>query len=91
MRPNRMNRDVFGTLRTRAQAKEFSSRPLVTGRSASTSPGNKPIELIAGSNVLYLLAEYRGIDAKIIPPDDWKDPVADTPEQDSTTAVTPQR
>jgi restriction system protein len=37
---------------------------------------NKPIELIAG--LLYLLTEYTGIDAKIVPPDDWKDPVADT-------------
>jgi hypothetical protein len=41
---------------------------------------NKPIELIDGSNLLYLLAEHAGIEAKIVPPDDWKDPVADAPE-----------
>ena len=41
---------------------------------------NKPIELIDGSNLLYLLAEHAGIEAKIVPPDDWTDPVADTPE-----------
>jgi hypothetical protein len=41
---------------------------------------NKPIELLDGSNLLYLLSEHAGIEAKIVPPDDWKDPVADMPE-----------
>jgi restriction endonuclease Mrr len=38
---------------------------------------NKPIELIDGANLLYLLSEHAGIEAKIMPPDDWKDPAAD--------------
>jgi restriction system protein len=33
----------------------------------------KPIELLAGSNLLYLLKENADIDAKIIMPDDWVD------------------
>jgi restriction system protein len=41
---------------------------------------NKPIELIDGSNLLYLLAEHADIEAKTVPPDDRKDPVSDTPE-----------
>lgn len=40
---------------------------------------NKPIELIDGANLLYLLNEHAGIEAKIMPPEDWKDPAADTP------------
>ena len=41
---------------------------------------NKPIELIDGANLLYLLAEYANINAKIVPPDNWTDPIADMPD-----------
>ena len=37
----------------------------------------KPIELITGSNLLYLLKEQAGIDAKIEAPADWVDPRLD--------------
>jgi restriction system protein len=49
-------------------------------RPASTSPQNKPIELIDGANLLYLLSEHASIEAKIMPPEDWKDPTVDAPE-----------
>jgi restriction system protein len=35
----------------------------------------KPIELLSGSNLLYLLAEHAGMEAKIEVPEDWIDPV----------------
>jgi hypothetical protein len=41
---------------------------------------NKPIELIDGANLLCLLAEHAGVEAKIVSPDNWKDPAADTPK-----------
>ena len=34
----------------------------------------KPLELLSGSNLLYLLEEHASIQAKIEPPDDWADP-----------------
>ncbi len=36
---------------------------------------NKPIELIDGANLLFLLLqEHAGVQAKIVPPDEWRDP-----------------
>ena len=37
----------------------------------------KPIELLSGANLLYLLAEHTGMEARIVVPDQWRDPVAD--------------
>jgi len=34
----------------------------------------KPLELLAGSNLLYLLEQHAGVRAKIEVPDTWKDP-----------------
>lgn len=44
------------------------------------SAQNKPIELIDGANLLYLLAEHAGIESKIVPPEGWKDPASDIPD-----------
>jgi restriction system protein len=76
-------RDLFGTLQNEGASKGILVTTSGYGQASFDFARNKPIELIAGSNLLYLLAEYTGIDAKIIPPDDWKDPVADTPGQDT--------
>lgn len=38
------------------------------GQASSNFAQNKPIELIDGSNLLYLLAEHAGIEARIMPP-----------------------
>jgi restriction system protein len=43
------------------------------GRAAYEFANGKPIELISGSNLLYLLKEHSDIDAKIEIPDDWVD------------------
>ena len=47
------------------------------GKASFEFANGKPIELLSGSNLLYLLSEHAGIEAKIIPPDDWKDPEPD--------------
>jgi restriction system protein len=75
-------RDLFGTLQNEGASKGILVTTSGYGPASFDFAQNKPIELIAGSNLLYLLTEYTGIDAKIVPPDDWKDPVADTPEHD---------
>ena len=37
----------------------------------------KPLELLGGSNLLYLLKEYAGVEARIVMPEDRKDPQPD--------------
>lgn len=58
------------------ESAHVSQRPIVR----PGGPANKPIELLDGANLLYLLSEHAGIDAKIMPPEDWRDPAADAPE-----------
>jgi restriction system protein len=73
-------RDLFGTLQNEGASKGILVTTSGYGQASFDFARNKPIELIDGSNLLYLLAEHAGIEAKIVPPDDWKDPVADAPE-----------
>jgi restriction system protein len=73
-------RDLFGTLQNEGASKGILVTTSGYGQASFDFAKNKPIELIDGSNLLYLLAEHTGIEAKIVPPDDWKDPVTDAPE-----------
>jgi restriction system protein len=75
-------RDLFGTLQNEGASKGILVTTSGYGQASFDFAQNKPIELIDGSNLLYLLVEHAGIEAKIVPPDDWKDPIADTPGQD---------
>ncbi len=52
---------------------------------------NKHIELIEGANLLYLLSEHTGTEAKIVPPDGWKDPAANTPTRPHPLLSAPAR
>jgi restriction system protein len=45
------------------------------GQASHEFANGKPLELIDGGNLLYLLQAHAGIEAKIEPPDDWVDPV----------------
>jgi len=74
-------RDLFGTLQNEGASKGILVTTSGYGQASFEFAQNKPIELIDGANLLYLLAEHAGIQAKIVPPDDWKDPAADTPDQ----------
>ena len=76
-------RDLFGTLQNEGASKGILVTTSGYGQASFDFAKNKPIELIDGSNLLYLLAEHTGIEAKIIPPDDWQDPIADAPGQDT--------
>ncbi len=38
----------------------------------------KPIELLNGSELLYFLEKYAGMQAKIVMPGNWKDPQPDS-------------
>jgi restriction system protein len=75
-------RDLFGTLQNEGASKGILVTTSGYGRAAFEFADGKPIELLSGSHLLSLLAEHAGIQARIVPPDDWRDPVADTPGQD---------
>jgi restriction system protein len=70
-------RDLFGTMLNEGASKGILVTTSGFGKAAYTFANEKPIELLTGSNLLYLLHEHAGIDAKIEPPDDWVDPVLD--------------
>jgi len=79
-------RDLFGTLTNEGASKGILVSTSGYGQASFQFAENKPIELIDGAQLLYLLTEHAGVEAKIVPPDDWIDPRADTPEPRTTAA-----
>jgi restriction system protein len=75
-------RDLYGTLQNEGASKGILVTTSGYGPSSFDFAQNKPIELIDGSQLLYMLAEHAGIEAKIVPPEDWTDPIADAPDLD---------
>jgi restriction system protein len=67
-------RDLFGTMHNEGASKGILVTTSGYGTAAFDFANGKPIELISGSNLLYLLKEHAGMDAKIEMPDDWIDP-----------------
>ena len=47
------------------------------GQASHGFANGKPLELIDGGNLPYLLQEHAGIDAKIVVPEDWVEPEPD--------------
>lgn len=43
------------------------------GKASFDFARGKPLELLDGGNLLYLLAEHAGVDARIVMPDGWAD------------------
>jgi restriction system protein len=70
-------RDLFGTLQNEGASKGILVATSGYGQASFDFAQNKPIELIDGANLLYLLKEHTGLDAKIVPPEDWIDPHPD--------------
>jgi len=58
------------------------------GKASFEFADGKPLELLAGSNLLYLLEKHAGITAKIEPPEDWTDPAEDV-EVDVPRTISP--
>ena len=61
----------------REHLRGFWSQPAAMGKASFEFADGKPIELLSGSNLLYLLAEHAGVEAKIEMPDNWRDPLPD--------------
>lgn len=70
-------RDLFGTLQNEGGSKGILVTTSGYGKASFEFAKNKPLELIDGSALLYLLKEHAGIDARIVVPEDWRDPVPD--------------
>ncbi len=73
-------RDLYGTLQNEGASKGILVTTSSYGAASFEFAQNKPIELIEGANLLYLLETHAGIKARIEPPDDWRDPVPDSDE-----------
>ncbi|MBN3788302.1 restriction endonuclease [Burkholderia sp. Ac-20353] len=70
-------RDLFGTMQNEGASKGILVTTSGYGKAAFEFANGKPIELLAGSNLLYLLQEHANVEAKIVMPDDWKDIAVD--------------
>ena len=66
-------RDLFGTMHNEGASKGILVTTSGYGKAAYEFANGKPIELLDGSNLIYLLKEHAGIDAKIVIPSDWRD------------------
>lgn len=70
-------RDLFGTLQNEGASKGILVTTSGYGKAAFDFAAGKPIELLSGANLLFLLKDYAGMDAKIVAPEDWSDVVTD--------------
>jgi restriction system protein len=73
-------RDLFGTLQNEGASKGILVTTSGYGKASFEFAEGKPLELLSGSHLLYLLDQHAGVKAKIEVPDDWKDPVPDAEE-----------
>lgn len=67
-------RDLFGTMQNEGATKGILVTTSGYGQASHEFANGKPLELIDGGNLLYLLYEHAEIDAKIEAPEDWVDP-----------------
>jgi restriction system protein len=67
-------RDHFGTVHKRVHQRGSLVTTSGFGRASFELAKDKPLELLSGTNLLYLLKEYAGVDAKTEPPEHWVDP-----------------
>ena len=67
-------RDLFGTVHNEGASKGILVATSGYGKASFEFATGKPLELIDGGGLLYLLAEHAGIEARIVPPEDWTDP-----------------
>ena len=70
-------RDLFGTMQNEGASKGILVTTSGYGKASYDFANGKPLELLDGGNLLYLLHENAGLDAKIEAPADWVDPQLD--------------
>ena len=67
-------RDLYGTLQNEGASKGILVTTSGYGAASYEFANGKPIELLDGGNLLYLLAEHAGVEARIEAPESWRDP-----------------
>ncbi len=70
-------RDLYGTVQNEGASKGILVTTSGYGKASFEFAEGKPLELLSGSNLLYLLKEHADIEAKIELPEGWKDPQPD--------------
>jgi restriction system protein len=81
-------RDLYGTMMNEGASKGILVTTSGYGKSAYSFAENKPLELLTGGNLLYLLDQHAGIKAKIEFPEDWVDLDQDNEEQTAPSKPT---
>ncbi len=71
-------RDLFGSVHNEGASKGILVTTSGFGKASFDFAKDKPLELLSGTNLLYLLKEHAGVDAKIEPPEHWVEPKQDT-------------
>src|SRR5206468_4891432 len=71
-------RDLFGTVQNEGASKGILVTTSGYGKAAFDFASGKPLELLSGEHLLYLLKEHAGVDARIMMPEDWEDPQSDS-------------
>jgi restriction system protein len=84
-------RDLFGTMQNEGASKGILVTTSGYGKSSFQFADGKPLELLSGTNLLYLLAEHAGIEARIQAPEDWVDPAADAYSNEPRVEPTPNQ
>ena len=74
-------RDLYGTVLNEGAAKGILVSTSGNGSSSFVFAQNKPLQLIVGRELIYLLAEHTGLQARIEFPEGWVDPIADMVEE----------
>lgn len=67
-------RDLFGTVHNEGASKGILVTTSGFGKASFEFAKDKPLELLSGTNLLYLLQEHAGVEAKIEPPEHWVEP-----------------
>jgi restriction system protein len=71
-------RDLFGSVHNEGATKGILVTTSGFGKASFDFANDKPLELLSGTNLLYLLKEHAQVDAKIEPPEHWVEPKHDT-------------
>ncbi len=70
-------RDLYGTVHSEGASNGILVTTSWFGPKAREWAEGKPLKLWDGTHLIYLLQEYCGVEAKIVPPEHWKDPKPD--------------
>ena len=82
-------RDLYGTVQNEGASKGILVTTSGYGQASYEFAEGKPLELLSGPNLLYLLEEHANIKARITIPNEWQDPSIDLTDIGTRTVVPP--